>query len=817
MPPQGPPPQGRNVPRRGPGVPPGQHDEEHLTEMLPPIDREAYDFYPVREPELLTHRHHEHGTEPDPEAERRINALVGADHESAEHAESGYDDEGAGRTADDRKLRRNRHLKRGLIAAALLFFVLPIATFAIMYLFVDVPTPHQVAAEQSKTVTYFYDDGKVMGKDFQEGNRVILEPDDIPDTVKHAVYAAEDATFETNAGFDVSGIIRAAWSQLTGGSGGGSTISQQYVKKATESDEHTITRKATEIVKSFKMNNTYSKREIITAYLNTIYFGRGAYGIQAASQAYFNKDVGGLKPEEAAFLAGIIQLPSRSDDEEYVQRRWNYVMDQMVANRWLPAADRAQAQLPELADASKTRPEGMGGAKLYIKERVDAELESAGYSPEEIRSGGYKVHTTIDRRAQDLAEKTSREVMEGQPGELRQALVAVDPNTGGIRAYYGGEVSEDTKTDWARVPRNVGSAMKPFDFTALLKMGKGPGETFDGTGPRTFGEGEAKVTIGNSEGVGCGNPCTVAEAMEKSVNTVFYDIVVNVTGAQDVAEAAYEAGIPEERADGKPTFANPNGNIAIGGGTTTVSPRELAAAYSTFAAEGMQRDSHLVTKVTTPDDEIVYQTNVEPQPAFDTDEEESKQISGNVTKVLEPVLPHSDLTCAGGRDCAGKTGTHQSSVDGENGQAWMVGYTPSLSTAVWVGTGSNEPIRNAAGARIYGSGLPGEIWQKYMNAYYEGKPNEPFGDVEVIGKPTPPPAPPPQPEPAQPEEPEEPTETPTPEEPEEPTEPTDPEPDPEPTDPRESDPRETDPPIFGGRPEEGNPEGNPEGTPEEES
>lgn len=714
--------------------------------MLPPIDRQAYDFYPVREPELLTHRHHDLGADsPDPEAERRIAALAaGSDVADAAHAESGYDDGDEDPTDEDRAARRKKLIKRGLIGAALACVLGPILVFAALYLVVDVPTPTQVAAGQGKTVTYFYADGTVMGKDFQDGNRVILRPDQIPDTVKHAVYAAEDATFETNSGFDVTGILRAVFNQLTGGSGGGSTISQQYVKKATENEERTITRKATEIVKSFKMNNEYSKSEIITAYLNTIYFGRGSYGIQAASKAYFNKNVGQLKPEEAAFLAGIIQLPSRADDEDYVQRRWNYVMDQMVANNWLSPSERAQAQLPQRADAEKTRPKGMGGPKLYIKERIEAELAELDYNPEQIRAGGYKIYTTIDRQAQDAAEEVSREVMEGQPEELRQALVAVDPKSGGIRAYYGGEVSEDNQTDWAKVPRNVGSTMKPFDFVALLKKDKGPGTTFDGTSPRTFGEGPSAVTVNNSEGNSCGSQCTVAKAMELSINTVFYDIVVNETGAQAVADAAYEAGIPSKRANGKDTFSSPDGNIAIGGGDTMVSPRELAAAYSTFAAGGVQRDSHLVEKVMTPDNEVVFQADIEGKPAFDADEEKSKQIAGNVTKVLEPVLSHSNLTCAGGRDCAGKTGTHQADPPNkdENGQAWMAGYTPSLSAAVWVGTGGNGPITNSSGGKIFGSGLPGEIWRKFMDRYYEGKPNEPFEDVEVIGQPVPPPPPP---------------------------------------------------------------------------
>src|SRR5699024_9762576 len=189
----------------------------------------------------------------------------------------------------------------------------------------------------------------------------------VPDLVKHAVYAAEDATFESNRGFDVTSIARAAWSQITGGGGGGSTISQQYVKQATGNDEHSYLRKFTEVVKSFKMNNKQSKDEIITGYLNTVYFGRGAYGIQAAAQAYFGKDVDELKPSEAALLGGMIQQPSRYDDTDFMKQRWNYVLDQMVSHDWLAADNRKSAEFPELIPLEEAGPDDITGPEAFIK------------------------------------------------------------------------------------------------------------------------------------------------------------------------------------------------------------------------------------------------------------------------------------------------------------------------------------------------------------------------------------------------------------------------------------------------------------------
>ncbi|SNR27374.1 Membrane carboxypeptidase (penicillin-binding protein) [Haloechinothrix alba] len=729
-----------------PGRPHGSFDDDYVTEMLPPIDRDDYEPFPGAEPQLLTHRDDGAAAPADPAAEQRINAylsgtaITGAAGSgvSAAHAESGADpggDSGGGgdRTKPGRK--RGVWLRRAIYTFVALFVVLPMAAFGITYLFVDVPTPHEVAEAQGGVVPYFYANGDEMGRDAPDGNRVVLSASEIPAEMKHAAYAAEDETFETNRGFDLTAIARAAYLQLTGGSGGGSTITQQYIKVATDSDEHTLQRKATEVVRAFKMNNQQTKSEIITAYLNTIYLGRGAYGVQAAAQAYYGKDVEELDKHEAAFLAGIIQAPSRSDNRDYAERRWNYVMDQMVANDWMSGAERAESTFPEPLPPEATQMTTMGGPKHYIKERINEELEEIGYSESEVRANSYQIHTTIEQRAQDIAQDSVREVMDGQPEMLRKALVAVDPNSGAVRAYYGGEVTEQNQRDWAHTARNPGSTMKPFDFVALLQQGKGPGETYDGSSPRTFGEGDEPVTINNVNGDSCAN-CTVAEAMKRSLNTVFYDIVVNDTGPAAVAKAARSAGMSE-----RSELSTADAGIAIGGGATTVTPRDMAAAFATFAADGIQRDSHLISKLTTDDGETIYQHRPEGEPAFASDEEESEQIAGNVTQTLEPVLPYSNLSCAGGRPCAGKTGTHQSHEEGENSQAWMAGYTPSISIAVWVGDSGSDPIRDANGAKIYGSGLPGQIWKDFTDTYLEGTPHEDFTEVETIGEPAQPPRP----------------------------------------------------------------------------
>ncbi|MBK1784628.1 penicillin-binding protein [Prauserella sp. ASG 168] len=710
-----------------------------------------------REPELITHRAH-NGTGGDEHGYDSDGYDRGwSDEDEARFHEAGFDEDPEGDdggkkakkilTPEQRKKRRWRRIRRSLYAFVGIFFVLPAIAFAITYLLVDVPSPQEVAAQQGKVVTYFYADGKEMGRDIPAdgGNRIHLEPHQVTDTVRHAVYAAEDATFETNSGFDITGIARAAYNQLTGGVGGGSTISQQYIKVATENDEYSYTRKWTELVKSFKMNNEQSKDQIITAYLNTIYFGRGAYGIETAAQAFFGKHAEELNSSESAALAGMIQAPGRSEDLENVQKRWSYVMDQMVNNRWITQQERDSATFPTPIPAEEAKPDSISGPDAYIEGRVKAELEAKGYPEEKVQSGGYKVYTTIDQRAQETAKRSVNEVMDGQPEELRKALVAVDPKTGGVLAYYGGpnEAGVD-EVDWGNQQRNPGSSFKPFDLVALLQSGKGLGEVYDGSSPREFGN----STVRNSEDAQCPQ-CTVAEAMERSINTVFYDIVLNEVGVQAVVDAALSAGIPEDDGGNRPTMANADGNIAIGGGSTVVTPTDMAGAYATFAAGGTQRDTHFVSKLTTADGEVLFDETtpeaVQGEPAFSQDTEENKQIAGNVTESLEPVLTSSELTCADERDCAGKTGTHQyvdpegnKSVN-ENAEAWMVGYNPQIATSVWVGTGYNKPIRNADGGLIYGSGLPGELWKTFMDSYLEEMPEAEFEEVEPIGRvPTPP-------------------------------------------------------------------------------
>ncbi|MEC3981528.1 transglycosylase domain-containing protein [Amycolatopsis sp. H20-H5] len=720
-----------------------------------------------REPDLITHHTH-NGTEPDDFGYGDYDD--DREGQSGEYAagHDGYDDYDEDPELDEngkkkkpvltpkqRKKRRWRRIRRTLYVLFGLFVVVPALAFVITYFIVDVPSADSVAALQNQPITFYYSDNSVMGKENPPagsgGNRVPLKTGEAPLVVKHAVYSAEDASFETNSGFDVTGILRAVYNQVTGGQGGGSTISQQYIKQATANDAPTLTRKWTELAKSFKMNNEESKDEIITSYLNIVYFGRGAYGVQAAAKTYFDKDVKDLNASESALLAGLIQGPSRSENQPYATKRWTYVMDQMVANGWLSQADRAAATFPTPVPKNTAKDKDAGTLSWHIKDRVKAELLAKGYDDDKLYSSGAKIYTTIDPKAQKDAEQAVSEGMKGQTDDqILNSLVAVDPRTGGVVAYYGGPLfKKDDKgndvpsRDWANDARNPGSSVKAFDLTAFLKMGKGLGETFDGTSGRTFGTGANKTApVRNAgESASCSKECTVKQAMEISANTVFYDMVYNVTGAKAVVQAAKDAGV-KVAPDGRSTLFAGDNNISLGGGGTTITPSDMASAYATFASGGLRRDQHFVAKVANASDEVEFEVNDPGKPAFDPDAAQSAKIAGNVTDALEPVIKHSDLTCPKGHECAGKTGTQQytlgkndpKSYADRNAQTWMVGYTPSISVAAWVGGDGVKPLHDQNDKPIFGKTIAGPIWQKFMDLYLDGQPGEKFDKAKPIGK-----------------------------------------------------------------------------------
>ncbi|TDV50778.1 membrane peptidoglycan carboxypeptidase [Actinophytocola oryzae] len=680
------------------------------------------------EPQLLTHR------EPDYDED------VNDDPDLYDEA-----DDSAPLTPDDRAWRRKKvwkRVRRGGYVLTALMIIGPIVAFFVSYQMVEVPNAQTVSASQQQVVTLKYGDNQMLSQIVPaDGTRTFVKYDQIPETVKHAVFAAEDADFMTNPGFDLGGVLRAGWNQVGGGAGGGSTITQQYIKKATGDDEASglggYTRKFTEVVKAYKMNNTYSKPQILEAYLNTIYFGRSANGIVAAAKAYYGKELKDLTPSEAALLGGMIQSPGRYKDEEYKHRRWDFVMNQMVQKGWVSAAERASAQYPAQIPVEQARPSAIEGPGAHIQAYVlDEIFEETGLDVSDLKRKGYTIVTTIDKKAQDAAQAAITKVMTGQDPNIHPGMVVVNPTNGEIMAYYGGE--NGTGTDWAMAKQEPGSSFKPFDLVALLEQGKGLGETYDGTSGRQFVPGGPKIRNSGGDS-SCGKECTVALAMKKSVNTVFYDIALNTVGVKAVANAAHQAGVQSQL--GGPDGNQLDANISIGGGNTQVTTVDMASAYATFAANGIYRKPHMVKQILTPEGKVFWEADrsmTTGQPAFDkTDSANNAKIARNVTESLLPIPKSSNIPCADGRKCAGKTGTHQYGETEDNAKAWMVGYTPSVSAAVSMGAevdGKQMPLKNNKGKIVYGSGLPGQIWQEFMNSFLKGTEKQNFPTFIPIGK-----------------------------------------------------------------------------------
>ncbi|WP_082777853.1 transglycosylase domain-containing protein [Tsukamurella pseudospumae] len=628
-----------------------------------------------------------------------------------------------------------RRVVTGGVAAVALILVVALLAFLIGYWRTDVPQPGEIQTEQVATITMKDGTTPIARVVPAGGNREILPAQDIPDVMKNAIMAAEDRDFATNPGFSLKGFARAVWLRVPGvasdgqDAGGGSTITQQYVKNALVGDESSLTRKWKELILSTKMSNSWSKDDIMAAYLNTIYFGRGAYGIQAAAKAYFNVNAKDLKAEQAALLAGVVRGPSLYEPTTHLADatgRWNYVLDGMVDMKTLDPTQRAKMQFPKVTALSKSSGDDLSaGPNGLIKTQVLRELKDAGIDESTLNTQGLKITTTIDPQAQSAAVKAAKNMAENQPKDLRTAIVSVDPKTGGVLAYYGGD--DGNGYDRVQAGLQTGSSFKVFALVAGLEQGIGLSKVYSSSPFKAQG-----VTVTNSDGESCGS-CNLATAMKMSLNTVFYRLMMDLNGqAQAVADAAHKAGVAESFGDIKKTLQQTDGSGVEGGvvlGQYQSRPIDMASAYATLAAEGIYRKPHLISKVVTADGRTLLDRQTDPG-----ERRFSKDVANNVTAALQPIASYSNgHGLAGGRASAAKTGTAQYQDTGQNKDAWMVGYTPSISTAVWVGNDKGGPITNSYGGIIYGSGVPSDVWKQTMDGALSDSDYESFPTPGYIG------------------------------------------------------------------------------------
>lgn len=670
---------------------------------------------------------------------------------------------------------------RFLLASVLGLGVAGIGLFIAAYLMIDVPAPEDVATAQSTTV-YYADAETEMGQ-FATVRRQIIDTDELPEHVGNAIVASEDRRFYTNSGVDPAGIVRAFINNVTGGKRqGASTITQQYVERYYTGDTLGYRGKAKEAILALKIDRQQPKDEILGNYMNTIYFGRGANGIEQAAIEYFDKPASDLSISESAMLAGIIPAPSAWDpavSPDQARQRWNRTLDLMVTAEFITEAERAEQEFPDVKDPGRENLfEGPNG---YLLRSVRNELTSvAGFEDDEIDTGGYRIVTTIDERLQDAAVEAAESLPEDRSPNLRAGLVSLDNDTGGIRAMYGGaDYLENSYSAATQAAAQAGSTFKVFTLAAALEQGIGLGETYPSYSPMAVEGWDDPVNNYDHRGRGRINLLT---ATQHSVNTT-YALLNSEVGPENTEEMAIRLGLPEDTEGLEPFPSNVLGSA---------SPRviDMAHAFSTIANGGNKTDPHIVAFVETSDGATTYAA------AETSDSVLEPQVAADATYAMTQVVQGGtgNTASALGRPAAGKTGSSD-----EYKSAWFVGFVPQLTTAVALfqttddGKGE-EPITPFGGVDpVAGGTWPTTIWTTYMLEAVKDLPVEEFPEHSPISRPAPPPPPTPTESPTE-EESEEPEEEPSEEPDEQPSEVPSEQPSEEPSpEPSESPPLEPEP------------------------
>ena len=617
---------------------------------------------------------------------------------------------------DKRGLMRFIPSIKQLLTLAFLGFGVAVIALAISVRLISVPQASEISTAQTSIL--YYDDGVTELGRLGEANRVSIEFDQIPLQTQQAMLAAEDREFYEHGGFSIRGISRAVITNLLGASGvaGGSTITQQYAKNAYLTQERTITRKLRELVLSIKLETVVSKDQILKDYLNTIYFGRGAYGIETAANQYFGKSVSQLDVSESAVLAAIVQAPNGLSPEENLDGltdRWNYVLDGMVTKNWISQEERSSITFPAIKPYEQIN--AFGGPQGHLVEQVRQTMYDNGITENQINLLGLRVVTTFNKVAQDamiaaVNEQAPTENIEG----LRIGVASVRPETGEVVAMYGGaDYLENQFNNATQMIGQAGSTFKPFALAAGLENDVTLATTFSGKNKTMVGTYEV-VNYGDKS---FGDRITLLKATENSVNSAYVELA-NTVGLETVFNAAKRAGIPADAVGMEP-------NLAFTLGTTSPHVVDIAAAYATFASRGLQVAPSYIRSITTGSGEILYKLNPKPVQAFSTD------IADTVNYALQKVVEVGTGKAAKalGRPVAGKTGTTN-----DNKSALFAGYTPELATAVMFvkdgPDGQPMTLSGTGGMRsVTGGSYPARIFTAYMKGALKDLPIQEFAGL----------------------------------------------------------------------------------------
>jgi penicillin-binding protein 1A len=587
----------------------------------------------------------------------------------------------------------------------------------------------ELPANAQSSIIYAADGTEIVTLHAEE-NRTDLTLDDIPLHVRDAVIAIEDERFWLHNGVDLRAILRAVSVNASEGeiSQGGSTITQQLVKQLLLGSEQTLDRKVQEAALAWQLENRYTKERILELYLNTIYLGNGAYGLSAASEKYFDKTPDLLTVAEGALLAGLIQAPNDFDpfdDPAQATARRDLVLDAMLDQDLIDESVHAAA----MAEPLQLAPPVPVVAERYVAGHFVEEVKQwilddprFGATSRERRellfTGGLRVHTTIDLRAQAAAEAAINEVLP-DPNGPDAALVAVEPHTGYVRVMVGGRdffgADEQAKVNLAMGRgRHTGSAFKPIVLAAALEDGVPLNEMFPAPSRVELQcPNGSSWDVENYEGSGPGAPVDLAEATVKSYNTVYAQLILRV-GVERSIEVAHAMGIT------RPLDAVCSAVL----GANDVQVLEMASAFATLANRGVHVTPVLVTSIVRADGTIVYEAPHEQRRAIDP------EVADTVTSVLQQAVARGTGTSAQlpGRAVAGKTGTGQGWRN-----AWFCGFTPQLAAAVWMGFPQEQfamvPPRTSR--RVTGGSFPAQIWQRFMSVA--------LGDAPALGFHPPPP------------------------------------------------------------------------------
>ena len=609
-----------------------------------------------------------------------------------------------------------------VILAALIFLPLP----------ATLPKPKPILESD---VTHVLDkDGNEIAVFKHFETYIKLNPADIPQVMKDAVVSAEDKHFYDHGGVDVGATLRALWDDLRNQKTvqGGSTITQQYVKNAFTTGERTIARKVREAILAGQLERAKTKDEILAEYLDTIYFGEGAYGLVAAAQTYFRKTVPQLTLSEAALLAEVIPAPSvyspRVNAAVANQRRVQ-VLDEMLQTGKITQAQRDEAAAQNIwlawtGDAPgpatlvyppQQQQSSQPWFTQYVKNWLEAHLPGCqpGNCPL-LDKGGLTVTTTLDPKVQLEAEDEINKTVGDDDPNLQMALVSVEPPTGYVRAMVGGRDFTDQNNYAIGYGRQPGSSFKPYVLATAFEEGIQPTKVYSGDPFTKYG-----TTINNAEPGG--GSYTLRDGMIHSVNAVYARLIDDV-GVDKTMQMAQRLGVD------MPAYDPAKYGISVALGAIEVKPLQAAAAYAVFANHGKRAPATPVLQVVDASGKVIVDNSHaadEAKPVI------SDVVADNVTDVLRGVLTQGTAAGKdlGDRPAAGKTGTTD-----DFGDAWFVGYTPTLSTSVWMGYKDCRcPMHNINGVRsVFGGTIPASTWQHFMKRALDGVPVTEFAEPPPI-------------------------------------------------------------------------------------